>query len=84
MQLSLNCFSAGFQTSEKTTILGGRGRRGKPTILHFLLFPIHYERKFIYNYSSNPQFWLMCHFVPISIDHQYKPQRFWEGLTILK
>lgn len=49
MQLHLNCISAGFQTSEKTTVLGGRGRRGKPSILPFLLFPIHYERKFIYN-----------------------------------
>jgi len=47
MQLHLNCISAGFQTSEKTTVLEDEGR--KPSVLPFLLFPIHYERKFIYN-----------------------------------
>lgn len=41
MWLHLNCISAGFQTSEKTTVLGGGGRRGKPSVLPFLLFPIH-------------------------------------------
>lgn len=56
---------------------------GKSSVLPFL-FPIHYEIKLIHNKSNISQFWLAYHIAPISKDHQYKGQRFREGLTALQ
>lgn len=75
---------SGFQTSKNSTIFGARDRMGKPSVLPFLLLPILYEKKLIYNQSTISQFWLMYHIAPISMDHQCKGQRYWEGLTGLQ
>lgn len=56
----------------------------KSLVLPFWLLLIHCEIKLIYNQSNISQFWLMYHIAPISIDHQWKGQRFWEGLTALQ